>query len=410
MPNSGCHQDKSPMNCESCKRRHEKCDKSLPQWYAFPRSPVHGAESVNQCSRSCSKRSVSCKYTITAEIEEGPKYWRPIRPKLNYLPLNKLIDIITKLYESLEQRGMRDYTIWAQKLPLFYSMAGSDNLVMSSLLTLSASLLATIEPKVGIKQTYFYFRQTAVEQLRIASSKLCRENYDKVLAATMLLLWADSERSSWIALWTGLKSVFYSMPQEWRYESELAKFLETEQYLQTLDSSSIVSCQFNNKNLSGLADTITVLRHIQRQLVHIKKHYIQVNKLVDFLDKFLGDIGSLSPDQAFQRVHILRQWLFWLPPVMLRDGVDDNLGLAVLAQFFAVGLNLYCLFPELGCHDLGPLAVGPIKEIDRTVRARNMAKPHDPDVQLAMYLMGMPQSIATKYQDRLIADESAVGL
>ena len=221
---------------------------------------------------------------------------------------------------------------------------------------------------------------------------------------------ADKFRSSWIALWTGLKSVFYSMPREWRYESELAKFLETEQYLQTLDSSSIVSCQFNNKNLSGLADTITVLRHIQRQLVHTKKHYNQVNKLVDFLDRFLGDIGSLSPDQAFQRVHILRQWLFWLPPVMLRDGVDDNLGLAVLAQFFAVGLNLYCLFPELGCHDLGPLAVGPIKEIDRTVRARNMAKPHDPDVQLAMYLMGMPQSIATKYQDRLIADESAVGL
>lgn len=221
---------------------------------------------------------------------------------------------------------------------------------------------------------------------------------------------ADKFRSSWIALWTGLKSVFYSMPQEWRYDSELAKFLETEQYLQTLDSSSIVSCQFNNKNLSGLADTITVLRHIQRQLVHIKKHYNQVNKLVDFLDKFLGDICSLSPDQAFQHVHILRQWLFWLPPVMLRDGVDDTIGLAVLAQFFAVGLNLYCLFPELGCHDLGPLAVGPIKEIDRTVRARNMAKPHDPDVQLAMYLMGMPQSIATKYQDRLIADESAVGL
>ncbi|GLA78949.1 hypothetical protein AtubIFM55763_001114 [Aspergillus tubingensis] len=344
MPNSGCHQDKSPMNCESCKRRHEKCDKSLPQWYAFPRSTVHGAESVNQRSGRCIERSVSCNYTNTAVIEEGSKYWRPIRPEMNYLPLNKLIDLITKLYESLEQRGMRDYTIWAQKLPLFYSMAGSDNLVMSSLLTLSASLLATIEPK------------------------------------------------------------------EWRYESELAKFLETEQYLQTLDSSSIVSCQFNNKNLSGLADTITVLRHIQRQLVHIKKHYNQVNKLVDFLDKFLGDICSLSPDQAFQHVHILRQWLFWLPPVMLRDGVDDTIGLAVLAQFFAVGLNLHCLFPELGCHDLGPLAVGPIKEIDRTVRARNMAKPHDPDVQLAMYLMGMPQSIATKWQERLIADESAVEL
>ncbi|EHA26121.1 hypothetical protein ASPNIDRAFT_206358, partial [Aspergillus niger ATCC 1015] len=401
MPNSGCHQEKSPVNCESCKRRHEKCDKSLPQWYAFPRSPVHGAESVDQCSRSCSKRSVSCKYTITAEIEEGPKYWRPIRPKLNYLPLNKLIDLITKLYESLEQRGMRDYTIWAQKLPLFYSMAGSDNLVMSSLLTLSASLLATIEPKVGIKQTYFYFRQTAIEQLRIASSKLSTENYDNVLAATILLLWADSERPSWIVLWTGLKSVFYSMPQEWRHKSELANFLETKQYLRILESSSIVSCHFNNKNLSGLADIITVLQHIQGQVGHMEKYHNQVNKLVKFLEEFLGDICSLSSDQAFQRMHILRQWLFWLPPAMLRGGIGDTLGLAVLAQFFAVGLNLHCLFPELGCHDLGPLAVDPIKEIDRTVRARNMAKPHDPDVQLAMYLMGMAQSIATKYQDRL---------
>ncbi|EHA21872.1 hypothetical protein ASPNIDRAFT_184090 [Aspergillus niger ATCC 1015] len=398
------------MNCESCKRRHEKCDKFLPQWYAFPRSPVHGAESVDQCSRSCIKRSVSCNYTNTAEIEEGPKSSRPIRPKPNYLPLNKLIDLITKLYESLEQRGMRNYAIWAQKLPLFYSMAGSDNLVMNSLLTLSASLLATIEQKVEVKQTVSYFRQSAVEQLRIASSKLSRENYDKVLAATILLLWADSERSSWIVLWNGLKSVFYSMPQEWRHESELAKFLETEQYLRTLGSSSIVSCQFNSKYLSSLTDTITVLQHIQRQVEHIEKHYNLVNKLVTFLGKFLDDIGSLSPDQVFQRMHNLRQWLFWLPPGMLRDGIGDTLGLAVLAQFFAVGLDLHCLFPGLGCHDLGPLAAGPIKEIDRTVRARNMAKPHDPDVQLAMYLMDMPQSIATKYQDRLIADESAVGL
>lgn len=221
---------------------------------------------------------------------------------------------------------------------------------------------------------------------------------------------ADKFRPSWIVLWTGLKSVFYSMPQEWRHKSELANFLETKQYLRILESSSIVSCHFNNKNLSGLADIITVLQHIQGQVGHMEKYHNQVNKLVKFLEEFLGDICSLSSDQAFQRMHILRQWLFWLPPAMLRGGIGDTLGLAVLAQFFAVGLNLHCLFPELGCHDLGPLAVDPIKEIDRTVRARNMAKPHDPDVQLAMYLMGMAQSIATKYQDRLIADESAVGL
>ncbi|OOF90507.1 hypothetical protein ASPCADRAFT_400783 [Aspergillus carbonarius ITEM 5010] len=259
---------------------------------------------------------------------------------------------------------------------------------MSSLLTLSASLSTTIKQKVEIKQTVFYFHQTAIEQLRIASSKLTRENYNK----------------------TSLKSIFYSIPPEWRHDSELAKFLETEQYLRTLESSSIVSCQSNNKILSGLADTITVLQHIQGQVEHMEKYYNQVNKLVKFLEQFLGDIGSLSSDQAFQRMLILRQWLFWLPPAMLRDGIDDTLGLAVLAQFFAVGLDLHCLFPELGCHDLGPLAAGPIKKIDRTVRARNMAKPHDPDVQLAMYLMDMPQSIATKYQDRLIAEESAVGL
>lgn len=221
---------------------------------------------------------------------------------------------------------------------------------------------------------------------------------------------ADKFRSSLIVLWTGLKSVFYSMPQEWRHESKLAKFLETEQYLRTLDSSSIVSCQFNNKNLSSLANTITVLQHIQRQVEQIEKHYNQVNKLVKFLEKFLGDIGSLSSEQAFQCMHILRQWLFWLPPVMLWDGIGDTLSLAVLAEFFAVGLDLHCLFPELGCHDLGPLAAGIIRKINHTVRACKMAKPHDLDVQLAMYLMDMPQSIATKYQDHLIADKSTVGL
>lgn len=71
-------------------------------------------------------------------------------------------------------------------------MAQSDCLVQISLITLSVSLLATIQNKKSTMQMA-YCRRIAIKKLLIGYSTLSSENVDKLLAATILLLWADSD-------------------------------------------------------------------------------------------------------------------------------------------------------------------------------------------------------------------------
>lgn len=291
-------------------------------------------------------------------------------------------------------------------------MASTNDMVKSSLLTLSAYLWATIDRKKNVQQTIIYFRLSAMKGLQIAVSELSKENCDVILAATILLLWASNERygfldtskidanslrSSWIIFWNGLNSILISMPQIWKQESELVKFLESKQYSQPLDLPFYSSYQFPNKDLSGLTHSINLLQHIRGQVWHNDKYYDPVNKLVKFLEGLHDDIHFLSLDQAFQRVHSIREWLFWLPPTIIRDGTDDTLGLAILSHFFAAGLVLCSLYPEAGCHDLGQLAVSPIEEIGCTLCARNTITPQDPHIQLAMSVVEWPRYIANQY-------------
>ncbi|OJZ91228.1 hypothetical protein ASPFODRAFT_706977 [Aspergillus luchuensis CBS 106.47] len=340
---------------------------------------------------------------LNAEETEDSMDWQ-YRLKPSYLLNNSncLISYLIALSESLERRGIKDWAIWTQKMPLFYTMASTDELVMSSLLTLSACLWATVEQKKEIQQIVFYFRCCAIRELQIAVSKFSKDNCDTILAATVLLLWASNERSSWITFWDGLQSALNSMPQAWKQESELAKFLESNHYFQTLDLPSCSSYQFYNKDLSDLTHTIVILQYIRGRIRHIDKYYNPVNKLVNFLEGSHDEIHFLSPDQVFERVHSMREWLFWLPPTILQEGTGDTLGLAILAHFFAAGLVLYSLYPEAGCHDLGQLAVSPIEEIYSTVYTRSTRTPQDRDVQLAMSLVEWPRYIANQHSSHVI--------
>ncbi|GCB20423.1 hypothetical protein AAWM_03308 [Aspergillus awamori] len=383
-------------------------DGSLSRWYGqiCQYCAVCGVSYPAEDTAIVRYESASSDSTIgilNAEETEDSMDWQ-YRLKPSYLLNNSncLISYLIALSESLERRGIKDWAIWTQKMPLFYTMASTDELVMSSLLTLSACLWATVEQKKEIQQIVFYFRCCAIRELQIAVSKFSKDNCDTILAATVLLLWASNERSSWIIFWDGLQSVLNSMPQVWKQDSELVKFLESKQYFQTLDLPSCSSYQGPNKDLPNLTHTIMILQHIRGRIWHIDKYYNPVSKLVNFLEATYDEIDFLSPDQAFQRVHSMREWLFWLPPTILREGTGDTLGLAILAHFFAAGLVLYSLYPEAGCHDLGQLAVSPIEDIYCTVSARSTRTPQDRDVQLAMSLMEWPRNIVNQYSSHVI--------
>ncbi|PTU22866.1 hypothetical protein P175DRAFT_0431512 [Aspergillus ochraceoroseus IBT 24754] len=407
---------KSRFGCKTCKRRHIRCDESFPQ------------------CRNCTKHNCRCDYMdvatvqdestairnvpdllMSAEIEMEIKNWHltglPPFPELMHFPRTcwnqlsrtdlRLIHHIIGLSIDLHRRGLSHCTIWAQKMPTFLSVAISHDFVMSSILTLSAAHLAWITRNQETGQLAFHHRGVAIRGLQKAIGAFCKGNCDAILAASILLSWQDCEWPSWASLQQGLTSVLDSMPQMWKQESELAFFVHNQRYMGSATSPLLSGYRFQDEDLVSLESTIMTLQTIQKRVAHNHEHYRRIGELLDFVRHFQRDLLSLTPEQVFERVQPLRQWLFWLPPAMLRGGEGDTGALAILAQFFGVGVALDSLFPDLGGFYLGPMSVGPIEEIYRTIYSRSATAPYNPDVQLAMSLMELPRHLAARYRARL---------
>lgn len=191
------------------------------------------------------------------------------------------------------------------------------------------------------------------------------------------------------------------MPPMWKQESELALFLENQRYLGCTNTPVMTGYQFQDEDLVSLDHTILALSSVQRRVSHNAEHYRRIGELLEFVRHFQRDLLSQTPEQAFERVQPLRRWLFWLPPAMLRGGEADFGALAIIAQFFGIGVTLDSLFPDLGGAYLGPLSVAPIEEIDRIIVTRSAADPFNPDLQIASALMELPRHIVAKYKSRL---------
>ncbi|PLB48855.1 putative C6 transcription factor [Aspergillus steynii IBT 23096] len=406
---------KSRFGCKTCKRRHIRCDESFPQ------------------CRNCTKHNCRCDYMdvatvhdetssrkvpdllMSAEIEVEIKNWHitgvPPFPELVHFPRSgwsrlsrtdlRLIHHIIGLSIDLHRRGFSNCTIWAQKMPSFLSTALSHDFVMSSILTLSASHLAWITRNKETKQLAYHHRGVAIQGLHKAIGAFSRTNCEAILAASILLSWQASEWQSWASLQQGLTTVLNSMPPMWKQESELAMFLENQRYLGCTNTPVMTGYQFQDEDLASLEHTILALQNVQKRVGHNPEHYRRIGELLDFVRHFQRDLLSQTPEQAFERVQPLRRWLFWLPPAMLRGGEADFGALAIIAQFFGIGVTLDSLFPDLGGAYLGPLSVAPIEEIYRIIVTRSAADPFNPDLQVASALMELPRHIVAKYKSRL---------
>ncbi|KAL4809273.1 hypothetical protein BDV18DRAFT_77895 [Aspergillus unguis] len=407
---------KSRYGCRTCKKRHIRCDETFPQ------------------CRNCTKHNCRCDYMdvatvhdesspvrrvpdllMSAEIETEIKNWHQTKlspfPELMHFPRNcwsklsrtdlRLIHHIIGLSIDLNRRALGGCTIWAQKLPFFLSIAISNDFVMSSILTFSAAHLAWITRNQETRQLALHHQGVAIQGLQKAISSFSRENSEGILAASILLSWQASEWLSWASLQQGMTSVLDSMPTIWKQESELAMFLENQRFLANANSPVVAGFRPQEEDLASLGATIIGLQAVQKRVAHNPEHFRRIEDLLHFVQQFQHDILSLTAQQAFERVQPLRQWLFWLPPAMLRGGEGDMGALAILAQFFGVAVALDSMFPSLGGAYLGPMSVGPIEEIYHIICARNAITPYNPDVQLALSIADVPRHLAVKYRARL---------
>ncbi|CAG7973634.1 unnamed protein product [Penicillium salamii] len=406
---------KSRNGCKTCKRRHIRCDETFPQ------------------CRNCTKHNCRCDYQDTTaaqgasppprgpdllmspEIEVEIENWHrtgiPPYPELLQCPRSgwtglsrvdlRLIHHIIGLSIDLHRRGLSTCTLWAQKMPNFLAIALGSDFVMSAVLGLSAFHLAFLTRDPDTKQLAFRHKVTALQGLQTALGSFSKDNCDAILAASVLLSWQATEHQNWSSLQHGISSVLESMHPYWKQESDLAQFIEAQRTLSTRDLSMAGAYQPLEEDIMHLEQTIQALQLAQKRVSHNIEHSQRLGELIDFTRHFREDFPNQTPEQSFERIQILRRWLFWLPPSMLRSGDSDINALPILAQFYAIGISLDIFFPELGGAYLGAPTVEPIEEIYRIIATHSANDPFNADLRLSMTLMDLPRGIVARYRSRL---------
>ncbi|KAJ5089274.1 hypothetical protein N7532_007958 [Penicillium argentinense] len=402
---------KSRNGCKTCKKRHIRCDETFPQ------------------CRNCTKHNCRCDYQDVAAIQSSsptsrrrpdllmspeiemeienwqrtgiPPYSELIQcPRAGWSGLSRvdlrLIHHIIGLSIDLHRRGLSATTVWAQKMPHFLAIGLSNDFVMNAILALSALHLAYLTQDQETKQLAYHHKVTALRGLQTAIGAFSKDNCEAILAASILLSWQATERQSWTSLQHGISTVLDSMYPYWKQESELAQLVESHRAFGGSDYSLSL-----DEDLGQLDQTIHALQIARKRVSHNSEYHTRLGELVDFVQKFRKDYPIQTPEQAFERIQVLRQWLFWMPTSLLRGGDSEPSALAILSQYFAVGIVLDRFYPEMGGAYLGALSIGPIEEMYRLLAAHNANDPFNEELSLAITLMDLPRHVVARYRSLL---------
>ncbi|GBF66371.1 hypothetical protein TMEN_9091 [Trichophyton mentagrophytes] len=411
---------KSRKGCKTCKRRHIRCDETMPQCRNCTKHNCRCDYMDNVLAHDAANNARSPDLLMSPEIELEIQNWQKSgNPPFPELQLStraywykfsrtdlRLIHHIAGLSIDLHRRGYSNCTVWAQKMPIFLTIALSNDFVMSSILALSASHIAWMTQNQDTENLAYHHRGVAIKGLQEAISSFSRENSDAILASSLLLSWQSTEWRGWASLQQGVSTVLNSMEPWWKEESELARFMDGQRAFRSARTPLTPTYpggmgHFPNEDIMRLDRVIVNLQNIHQRISHNQEHFRRITDLLAFTQRLRDELPVQSPEKAFERLQPLRIWLFWLPSAMLRGGETDLGALSVLSQFFGVALALEPLFPEFGGSYLGSMAVNPIEEIRRILYHRRAANPFAPEIQLALSLMDLPAETVAEYRSRL---------
>ncbi|KAH8699070.1 hypothetical protein BGW36DRAFT_154833 [Talaromyces proteolyticus] len=409
---------KSRNGCKTCKRRHIRCDETFPQCRNCTKHNCRCDYMDLQAAREEAPRSSDVpNLMMTSDIEAEIESWQltglPPFPELSQGARNdwfrfsktdlRLIHHIAGLSIDFHRRGLSEATVWALKMPCLLAIAVSSDFVMNSVLAFSALHLAYLTGSKETKNLSYHYRGIAFKGLQNAIGTFSKKNCDAILAASLLLSWQATDWASLAYLQKGISSVLDSMHPYWKQRSEIAQFLESQRALRsvntTLNPAYLAgTTQYQSENLERIDGCIADLQNVLENVQQIPEYSERINELLMFVKQLRSDMPVQSPENAFERLHPLRTWLFWLPTKMLRGGEGDLGALSILAQFYSTALALEPIFPEIEGSYLGCMAVTPIEHIDAILTSRKSSLPYLPIVQLAVSLMSFPRTVITDYK------------
>ncbi|KAK2603791.1 hypothetical protein QQS21_003993 [Conoideocrella luteorostrata] len=411
---------KSRKGCETCKRRHIRCDENFPQ------------------CRNCTKHKIRCPYN-DVQVTDADRSTTPDKPDLMWTPQIeaaiaewqvsgvfpfpslqvfpapaphmytiedlRLIYHVANLYHQLSAIDANNFTLWTRHIPTLLRIGTTTPYVMHALLAFSAMHIAFLTDCPLVGGMSFEHRGIALSGLHEAIGTFSRDTSDAILAASLVLSWQATDWRSWTQLMQGTSTVIDAM-DAWKHESQFGDFIAESSTFPTAPPSPAPDhrpAQPRDEDIQAFQRTLEQVQKVELHLKHHKEETSQVQHLIGFLKGSRKISPSLSIAQQYERLQPLRTWLFWMPVGYLENFHGSANSLVVIAHLYTVALLMERLFPEIGAAYFGSLCISPIEEIARRLMSISVAGGSEGGVQreTPLTLMEYPINTVGEFRSRM---------
>ncbi|KAL5583839.1 hypothetical protein FOVSG1_015518 [Fusarium oxysporum f. sp. vasinfectum] len=403
---------RSRKGCETCKRRHMRCDENFPQCHKCTRHKFRCSyNDVLVTHSSGSSTPVKPDLMWTPQIEVALIEWQrtgilPLpclglypapRPHLYSLEDLRLIHHLATLYCELATIDVNSFTLWTRHIPTLLQIGATTPFVMHALLAFSAMHIhfLTICPLVG--GMVYEHRGLALKGLQEAISLFSRETSDAILAASFVLSWQATDWHSWIQLMQGTSSVIGAM-DSWKHESQFGDLFAETSTFPLVSPSPGKYLRPRADDLGAFQRTLEQIQHMETYLKHRKEETAHIQDLVGFLRGSRKISPTLSIAQQFERLQPLRSWVFWRPVSYLQHYHGSPNSLVVIAHLYTAALLMERLFPEVGAAYFGSLTISPIEEITRRLMSINVSNDTKCELQTPLKLIVFPIDMVDEFR------------
>ncbi|KAJ3457530.1 hypothetical protein MRS44_014671 [Fusarium solani] len=408
---------KSRKGCDTCKRRHIRCDENFPQ------------------CRNCTKHKIRCPYN-DVQVPDAERSTTPDKPDLMWTPqieaaiaewqrtgifplpslglypapmphLYSLEDLrliyhVATLYYQLATIDANNFTLWTRHIPTLLRIGATTPYVMHALLAFSAMHIAFLTDCPLVGSLAYEHRGIALKGLQEAIGSFSRETSDAILAASLVLSWQATDWRSWTQLMQGTSSVIDAM-DAWKHESQFGDFIAESSTFPTAPPSPGQDhrpSQPRPEDLEAFQRTLEQVQKVEAHLKHHKEDTTQIQHLIGFLRGSRKISPTLSIAQQFERLRPLRTWLFWMPVNYLQNYHGSPNSLVVIAHLYTVALLMERLFPEIGAAYFGSLSISPVEEIARRLMSINVSGARG-ELQTPLTLMEFPIDTISEFRSRM---------
>ncbi|KAM3478650.1 hypothetical protein MY8738_005837, partial [Beauveria namnaoensis] len=364
---------KSRNGCETCKRRHIRCDEGFPQCSNCTkhksRCPYNDMQGSPDRATTPDEPDLMWTSQITTDITEWQRTrtfpfpflgdYPVIEPKFYSVEDLRLIYHLAALYYQLAGMEANNLTLWTRHIPTQASSHWSHYTLLST---------------IAIEH-----RSIALKGLHTAIGTFSRETSDAILAASLVLSWQANDWQSWHQLMQGTFAVINAI-DSWKHESQFTDFIAKSYTIYTQPAASPLP-KTQHYRIQPCTDDLDkafqrTLDQVEKVEAHLRRNNeetIQIQHLVSLLTA-ARKTSTLPIAQQYESLQPLRSWLFWMPVGYLQKHSASANSLVVIAYFYTVGLLLECLFPDVGAAHFASQSIFAVEEIARRLMS---ADAHD---------------------------------